>query len=143
MWHWLLAASSTDPSAFNLTQLGVFSIVAVLLLAVVRYLLAQGDKKDRTIEEQSKRIDVLQQARIADRDSQMERDRERSERVVALLQQTASVLEAAPRQFERALGTAREASSRAEVEDMLRQVKAMTSEVERRWKPGGPEASPA
>lgn len=141
MWHWLLAASSTDPSAFNLTSLGVFSIVAVLLLAVVRYLLGQGDKKDRTIEELSKRIDSLQQARISDRDSQMERDRERSERVVALLQQTASVLEAAPRQFERALGTAREASSRGEVEDMLRQVKAMTAEVERRWKPGGAEAT--
>lgn len=139
---WVVAASSsTDPSAFNLTQLGIFSIVAVLLLAVVRYLLAQGDKKDRRIEDLSKRIDDLQQLRITDRDSQMERDRERSERVVALLQQTASVLEAAPRQFERALGTAREASSRSEVEEMLRQVKAMTAEVERRWKPGGAEAS--
>ena len=136
MWIWLLAAPAADPSAFNLTSLGVFSIVAVLLLAVVRYLLAQGVKKDQQIEALTQRLDSLQQARIADRDSQMERDRERSERVVALLQQTASVLEAAPRQFERALGTAREASSRGEVEDMVRRVKEMTAEVERRWNPG-------
>lgn len=129
----LLSVSSTaDPSAFNLTQLGVFSIVALLLLAVVRYLLAQIDKKDRQIGEANKRNEVLQTARIADRDSQMERDRERSERVVALLQQTASVLEAAPRQFERAIGTAREASSRGEVESTLQQVRQMVADLERR-----------
>lgn len=148
MWNLLLLASPTDASPFNLTQLGVFSIVAVLLLAVVRYLLAQGEKKDRRIEELAKRLDELQQARIADRDAQAQRDEVRSERVVALLTQTATVLEqtataleATPRQFERALGTAREASSRAEVDDTLRQVRQMVTDMERRWAAGGPEST--
>lgn len=113
----------------NLTQLGVASILVVLLLLGLRYLSGQNDKKDLECAALNKRIDELQSLRISDRDAQMERDRERSERVVALLQQTATVLEAAPRQFERALGTARESSSRAEMDEVLRQVKAMAEDI--------------
>lgn len=122
----------TYPSPINWTQLGVASIVVVLLLAVVRYLLAQLKLKDVEITGLNTRIDNLQELRIADRDAQMERDRERSERVVALLQSTATVLEATPRSLERALGSARESSSQAEVQGTLQQVRDMVAEFRRR-----------
>lgn len=138
MWQvvWRTASQTVDPSALNLTQLGVASIVVVILLFGLRYLLAQNVKKDLVIEGLNSRIDALQELRIKDRDAQMERDRERSERVIALLQQTATVLEATPRSLERALGTARDARPRADVDDTLRQVREMVAEVERRWKTG-------
>lgn len=137
MWQVLLhlvsqTSPTADPSQLALTQLGVASIVVVLLLAVVRYLLGQQKVKDIEIVALNTRLDRLQELRIADRDAQMERDRERSERVVALLQSTATVLEATPRSLERALGSARDSSSQAEVQSTLQQVRDMVAEFRRR-----------
>lgn len=131
----LSVTPTTDSTAIDWTQLGVSSVVVALLLLVVRYLLAQNAKKDEELKALHKTCSDLQQARIDDRDSQLERDRERSERVVALLTQTATVLEAAPRQFERALGTARDATTRQETDDTTRQVRQMIADLERRLDP--------
>lgn len=120
MWILLSSGSNTDPTSW--TQLGVTGIVAATWFLVASKLWIDNRQKDA-------RINELQQARIADRDTQFAREQERLERVLPLLQQTANVLATVPDRFDRAIGEAQSASRAIEVDDLIRQMRLAVLET--------------
>lgn len=117
-----LAASSTDPQAWNFGVFGIGAIVFVILSSWLflerRERLAsqsRADAKDKTIE-------LLQLARLQDAQDAGDRERVMWERTLPLLGDTAKVLDAS-------LAQARSQASQKEINETVTKFEAMVEKM--------------
>lgn len=104
----IFADSAPDPNLF--TQLGVASVVAVMLSTGLFVIWRQSLAKDVTIAE-------LHAAQLA-------REKELSERIVPLLVTAVEVLSTAPTKFDQALRAAQDSTQRSELDSVLSRLEA-------------------
>lgn len=85
--------------------------------------------KDVLIASLHEEVKRLQQLRIEDRDDWAKRSEERAERAVVLLTRAADTMEALPRQVERTLGMAREATTREQQEQLIQELRTTVNDI--------------
>jgi hypothetical protein len=113
---WVTAAAgdpSFDPNPW--AQLGIASIVCALLFA-------WGLSQWRDNKVKDAKIEALNQAALL-------REREMGNSVIPVLKEAVGILSAAPAQFDRALGEARDATRGRYLEDLTRRLEDLVQQI--------------